>query len=66
MKVRDIIKLVESDGWYLIVVHGSHRQYKHPIKSGRVLRLPGNQNHDIAPGTLNSNLETSRVKGELR
>lgn len=36
MKVRDVIKLIEADGWYLVVKKGSHRQYKHPKKPGRV------------------------------
>ena len=34
MKVRDVIKLIEKDGWYLVRTKGSHRQYKHPIKKG--------------------------------
>ena len=34
MKVRDIIKLLERDGWYLKATKGSHRQYKHPTKPG--------------------------------
>ena len=61
MKVRDIIKLVEADGWYLVVIRGSHRQYKHAVKSGRVT-IAGNQNHDIAPGTLNSILKHAGLK----
>jgi predicted RNA binding protein YcfA (HicA-like mRNA interferase family) len=61
MKVRDIIKLVEADSWYLVVVHGSHRQYKHPIKSGRVT-IAGNLNHDIALGTLHSILKQAGLK----
>ena len=36
MKVRKIIKLIEADGWYLARTKGSHRQYKHAIKSGLV------------------------------
>ena len=36
MKVRDVIKLIEADDWYLVVTKGSHRQYKHPAKPGRV------------------------------
>lgn len=36
MKVRDVIKLIEADGWYLVVTKGSHRQYKHAQKTGRV------------------------------
>ncbi|MCK4385722.1 MAG: type II toxin-antitoxin system HicA family toxin [candidate division Zixibacteria bacterium] len=51
MKVRDIIKLIEADGWYLVVTKGSHRQYKHPTKIGRVT-IAGNPNDDLAPGTL--------------
>ncbi len=36
MKVRDVIKLIEADGWYVAAMKGSHRQYKHAIKPGRV------------------------------
>jgi predicted RNA binding protein YcfA (HicA-like mRNA interferase family) len=36
MKVREIIKLIEADGWYLAITRGSHRQYKHPTKAGLV------------------------------
>lgn len=32
MKVRDVIRLIERDGWYLVATGGSHRQYKHPAK----------------------------------
>jgi predicted RNA binding protein YcfA (HicA-like mRNA interferase family) len=61
MKVRDIIKLLEQDGWYLKATKGSHRQYKHPIKSGRVT-LPGHPGDDLAPGTLNSVLKQAGLK----
>ena len=33
---RDVIKLIEADGWYLVNTVGSHHQYKHPTKKGRV------------------------------
>lgn len=36
LKVGEIIKLIENDGWYLVATRGSHRQYKHPTKPGRV------------------------------
>ena len=36
MKVRDVVRIVEQDGWYFIAQKGSHRQFKHPVKSGRV------------------------------
>lgn len=40
MKIRDVIKLVESDGWYLARTRGSHRQYKGPEKRG-LITIPG-------------------------
>jgi len=61
MKVRDIIKMIEDDGWYVVATRGSHRQYKHPTKSGRVT-IAGNLNHDVAPGTLNSVLKQAKLK----
>ena len=53
MKVRDIIKLIENDGWYYVRTKGSHRQYKHPVKKGRVT-VPGKLSDDLMAGTLNS------------
>jgi predicted RNA binding protein YcfA (HicA-like mRNA interferase family) len=55
MKVRDAIKIIEADGWYLVITKGSHRQYKHPTKFGRVT-IAGHPNDDLAPGTLNRGL----------
>ncbi len=39
MKVREAIKAIEADGWYLAAVKGDHRQYKHLTKPGRVTVL---------------------------
>jgi len=61
MKVRDIIKLLEQDGWYLKATKGSHRQYKHPVKLGRVT-VPGHPSDDLAPGTLNSVMKQAGLK----
>jgi len=61
MKVRDIIRLLEQDGWYLKATKGSHRQYKHPTKAGRVT-LPGHPGDDLAPGSLNSVLKQAGLK----
>ncbi len=36
LKVHEVIKMIEADGWYLVATKGSHRQYKHPTKRGRV------------------------------
>jgi predicted RNA binding protein YcfA (HicA-like mRNA interferase family) len=63
MKVRDVIRVIEKDGWYLVVTRGSHRQYKHPTKSGRVT-IAGHPNHDLTPGTLNSILKQAQLKGQ--
>ena len=53
MKVRDVITLIEDDGWRLIRTRGSHGQYRHSIKPGLVTVL-GKPSDDLAPGTLNS------------
>ncbi|HII79236.1 MAG TPA: type II toxin-antitoxin system HicA family toxin [Methanosarcina sp.] len=63
MKVREVIKLLEADGWYLVATKGSHRQYKHPIKPGRVT-IAGHSGDDLAPGTLNSILKQAQLKIE--
>ncbi len=62
MKIRDVIKLIEADGWFIITTKGSHRQYKHMIKSGRVT-IAGHPGDDLAPGTLNSVLKQAGLKG---
>jgi len=61
MKVRDIIKLIEQDGWYLARTRGSHRQYKHPNKPGLVT-VPGKPGDDLALGTLDSILKQAGLK----
>ena len=53
MKVREILKLLKQDGWYLVTTEGSHRQLKHPSKSGRVT-VSGHPSDDIHPKTLKS------------
>jgi predicted RNA binding protein YcfA (HicA-like mRNA interferase family) len=53
MKVRDVIRLLLDDGWYRVATRGSHHQYKHLQKPGRVT-VPGSGNDDLAPGTLAS------------
>jgi len=61
MKVADILRMLHDDGWYLVATRGSHRQYKHPTKPGRVT-VPGKPSDDLAPGTLNSILKQSGLK----
>jgi predicted RNA binding protein YcfA (HicA-like mRNA interferase family) len=62
MKVREAIRLIESDGWYYVASKGSHRQYKHPLKQGRVT-ISGKLSDDLAPGTFNSILKQAGLKG---
>lgn len=61
MKVRDAIKLVETDGWYLVNFEGSHRQYKHSVKKGRVT-IAGHPSMDLDPKTQNSILKQAGLK----
>ena len=49
LKVREIIKMIDDDGWYLVVMKSSHRQYKHPEKPGRIT-IAGHPGDDPAPG----------------
>ncbi len=50
MKVRAVIKLIEADGWEHVTTRGSHRQYRHPIKPGRVT-VPGKPSDELHPKT---------------
>ena len=61
LKVKDVLKLIEQDGWYLVSTRGSHRQYKHPTKPGRVT-VAGKLSDDMAPGTLGSIAKQSQVE----
>jgi predicted RNA binding protein YcfA (HicA-like mRNA interferase family) len=62
MKIRDMIKMIEMDGWYVVQSKGSHKQYKHPSKKGRVT-IAGHPHDNLGPGTLNSILKQAGLKG---
>ena len=64
IKVREILAMLEADGWYLVTTRESHRQYKHGVKSGRVT-VAGKPSDDVAPGTLNGILKQASLK-EIR
>jgi predicted RNA binding protein YcfA (HicA-like mRNA interferase family) len=53
MKVKEAIEMIENDGWFMVRIKGSHRQYKHIHKKGLVM-IAGHLNDDLARGTLNS------------
>jgi predicted RNA binding protein YcfA (HicA-like mRNA interferase family) len=61
MKVKEIIKLIEKDGWYLARQKGSHKQYKHPSKKGLVTISGHKPSDEIALGTLNSILKQAQI-----
>lgn len=61
MKISEILRMLHDDGWYLVATRGSHRQFKHPSKPGRVT-VAGKPGDDLAPGTLNSILKQSGFK----
>ena len=61
MKVREVIKLLENDGWHQARMKGSHRQFKHAVKPGTVT-VAGKLNVDIPPGTLNNILKQAGLK----
>lgn len=61
MKVRDVIKIIEADGWYQVSMKGDHRQYKHPTKSGRVT-VAGHPSVDVPPGTLVSIFKQAQIQ----
>jgi predicted RNA binding protein YcfA (HicA-like mRNA interferase family) len=61
LKVRDVIKQIEQDGWKLARTRGSHRQYHHPVKPGTVT-VPGHPSDDVPKGTLSSVLKQAGLK----
>jgi predicted RNA binding protein YcfA (HicA-like mRNA interferase family) len=61
MKVREILERLHQDGWHLVATRGSHRQFKHPAKAGRVT-VAGKPGDDLPPGTLNSILKQAGFK----
>jgi len=61
MKVRDVLKLLKKDGWYLDRTRGSHRQYRHATKPGGVT-VPGKPGDELPPGTQNSILKQAGLK----
>jgi predicted RNA binding protein YcfA (HicA-like mRNA interferase family) len=61
LKVRDILKVLAEDGWFLVRTRVSHNQYKHPTKPGLVT-IPGRDGDELAPGTLNSILKQAGLK----
>ena len=62
MKVREVIRLLEADGWALVTTKGSHRQLKHPLRPGRVT-ISGNLGDEMPKGTFASVKRQAGWKG---
>lgn len=61
MKTKEIVKLIEKDGWYAVRQNGSHRQYKHDIKKGLVTIPIHRLSHDLTPGLEKSILKQAKI-----
>lgn len=61
LKVRDAIRLIEQDGWTLVRIRGSHRQYRHPDKPGTVT-IAGKGGDDLPRGTWASIMKQAGLK----
>ncbi|MDQ6676188.1 MAG: type II toxin-antitoxin system HicA family toxin [Acidobacteriota bacterium] len=61
MKVRDMLRFIEEDGWRFRAQKGSHRQYVHPTKKGRVT-IPGKPGDDLSPGVLRSIFHQAQIR----
>jgi predicted RNA binding protein YcfA (HicA-like mRNA interferase family) len=62
MKVSAVLRLLRDEGWRIVVIRGSHRQFKHPDRPGRVT-VAGKPSEDLAPGTLASILKQAGIRG---
>jgi predicted RNA binding protein YcfA (HicA-like mRNA interferase family) len=65
MKVRDVIRRLERAGWHQVAQRSSHRQFRHPVKPGRVT-VAGNPGQELAPGTPGSILRQAGLSREDR
>jgi predicted RNA binding protein YcfA (HicA-like mRNA interferase family) len=58
--VREVLSLLRADGWYLVAIRGSHRQFKHQDKRGRVT-VAGKTGDELSLGTLKSILKQAGI-----
>ncbi len=60
-KVREAMRLLRDDGWFIVRTRGSHRQYRHSEKPGKVT-VAGKPADEVAPGTWNSIMKQAGLK----
>jgi predicted RNA binding protein YcfA (HicA-like mRNA interferase family) len=65
VKVRDVVRILEREGWQLVRQKGSHRQFRHPERAGTVT-VPGNPTSELRPGTLASVWKQAGITGRRR
>ena len=65
MTVREVIRLLLDDGWYLVAFRGSHRQFKHPVRRARVT-VAGHPSDDLGPKTIKSIMRQAGLSGDRR
>jgi predicted RNA binding protein YcfA (HicA-like mRNA interferase family) len=61
MKVRDVLRMIQEDGWYQVTQKGSHRQFKYPVKLGRVT-VAGHPSQEMDRGTFSNILKQAELK----
>jgi len=61
LKTKEIIKLIEADGWFEVRQKGSHRQYKHAVKKGLVTIPVHRLSNDLSPGLEKSILKQAQI-----
>jgi predicted RNA binding protein YcfA (HicA-like mRNA interferase family) len=62
MRSADVIKLLKQDGWFVFNIRGSHHQFKHPSKKGKIT-VP-HPKADLPKGTLNNILKQAKIEME--
>lgn len=61
MKVREVLRLIHEDGWFQVAQRGSHRQFKHPSKPGKVT-VAGHPSEEMGEGTYRNILKQAGLK----
>ena len=61
MKVRYVLRMIQEDDWYQVTQKGSHRQFKHPVKLGRVT-VAGHPSQEMDRGTFSNILKQAELK----
>ena len=61
-KVREMIRMIEADGWFFVKQKGAHKQFKHPTKKGKVTVTDHGKNSDLDDRDVHSILKQAGIK----